>query len=75
MQFLKEKVHFSVCIFLKMLDQIVLKIKKKVNEFYAYQFSINASHDREYIYKKYNDCAILTDVFLNIIQVEAVLNL
>lgn len=58
-----------------MLDQIVLKIKKKVNEFYAYQFSINASQDREYIYKKYNDCAILTDGFLNIIQVEAVLNL
>lgn len=58
-----------------MLDQIILKIKKKLNEFYAYQFSINASQDREYIYKNYNDCAILTDVFLNIIQVEAVLNL
>lgn len=51
-----------------MLNEIVLKIKKK-------QLSSNASQDREYIYKKYNDCAILTDVFLNIIQVEAVLNL
>lgn len=74
-QFLKEKVHFSVCIFKKCLIKLSLKLKKKVNEFYAYQFSINASQDREYIYKKYNDCAILTDVFLNIIQVEAVLNL
>lgn len=58
-----------------MLDQIVLKIKKKANELYAYQFSINASQGREYISKKYNDCAILRDIFFNIIQVEAVLNL
>lgn len=65
MQFLMEKVHFSVCIFLKCLIKLCFKLKKKANEFYAYQFSINASQDREYIFKKYNDCAILRDIFFN----------
>lgn len=72
--FFKEEIHdahFTVCvgIFTKIFYHIVLEIKKKVYEFCVYQLSINAlSQDGEYI-TNYHDyyCAILLDVFLNII--------